>query len=140
MARLDWHDCYEIGVGFIDEDHRQILALMQQMRDAVTAGDCEHCLRLSNEILIQTATHFMHEETFLRKVNYPGLEEHIHYHVNLLVQAGSIKRLCRNTRNQQDMESCLNAMEELLVDDVLIGDIEFKSFLEYEGHIRPSRF
>lgn len=140
MEKLDWHECYEIGVKFIDDDHKKILALMRRLYAAVEQGDCDSCLLLSNEILVETAAHFMREEAYLKKIRYPDLEEHIRYHMNLLVQAGTFKRICRNTRSEQDLENCLNAMEELLVDDVLVGDIRFKSFLEYEGHIRPSRY
>ena len=135
MIDLDWHDFYEIGVDFIDEEHKNILSIMRGIRDSILADDYDECTILSTEMINAAIEHFQHEEEFLAGVKFPGLEKHRKYHQTLLVQAKRLKRICEGSEKDHNLMECFEAMEKFLIDDIFHGDIEFKSFLEYEGII-----
>lgn len=69
-------------------------------------------------------------------VNYPDLDEHKKYHLELLRQADTTKRVCEGIETEHDLKECFDGMAEFLADDILGGDIVFKSFLHYAGHIK----
>ena len=69
------------------------------------------------------------------KVKYPGLEEHKKYHRKLLIKADTTKRICEGYETEHDLKECFDGMAKFLIDDILKGDIQFKSYLEYEGYI-----
>jgi hemerythrin len=136
MIDLDWHDFYTIGVDFIDQEHKEILSVMRELRDAIAAGNLDECATIADSMIQEAERHFHNEEEYLAKVNYPGLETHKEYHAKLLLQAKQVKGLCERAELDHELMDCFNAMERFLIDDVLKGDVQFVSFLEYEGHIK----
>lgn len=136
MVDLDWNEVYEIGVDFIDLEHKKILAIMRNIRDSIIDEKLEECSRLSESLIKEAENHFMHEEGFLEKVKFPGLKEHKKYHEELLIQAKRVKEVCEGVDKDHNLVECFNAMEEFLIDDILNGDLQFVSFLEYEGLIK----
>ena len=136
MADFDWHDMYEIGIDFIDQEHKTIFFIMQDIRHAVINGNLEEGSKLSSSMIRETENHFAHEEQFLEQVKFPGLNEHKKYHTALLIQANRVKMICEGIVKDHDAMDCLDAMEEFLVDDILGSDFQLKSFLEHEGYIK----
>lgn len=136
MVDLEWDKAYEIGVDFIDAEHQGLLATMRAMRDAIIRGDLGECSDLSLELISGAEKHFRDEERYLEKVRYPGLREHKEYHRGLVAQALLVKQICEGTEQEHDLEACFEAMEQFMIDDIINGDLQFVSFLEYEGHLK----
>jgi len=136
MADLLWHDFLSIGVDFIDNDHKKLLNIMVDTKSAIEAGDNNKCVKLLSSLLQEARDHFSREEKYLLEVNYPGLEEHKIYHQELLIKADTTKRICEGIETDHDLKECFDGMANFLIDDILRGDIMFKSYLEYEGHIK----
>ena len=135
VTELTWYDFLEIGVDFIDADHKRLLLIMQETKTAITQKDFSKASQLLTTMLSEAAAHFEREELYLLEVGYPELENHKQYHRNLLVQASATKRVCEEIRTDQDIQECFDGMVNFLIDDVLKGDVRFKSFLEYHGHL-----
>lgn len=133
MSNLVWHDFFEIGVEFIDQDHKHLLAIMQDVQDAIMQRDYEACAKHLSRLLGEAAEHFHREEVFLGEAKYPGLTEHMKYHAELLAQAEHVKKICESTETRQDVQACFKGMARFLIDDILKGDVKFKSYLEHEG-------
>ena len=127
---LDWHKSYELGVPFIDEDHKNLLRLMREIRDAIQADDMVRSAGLLNTLFIDAVKHFSGEEDFLGDIGYPGLNEHMAYHDQLLEQARLMVSICKGEQVEHDVTACFDAMARFLVDDVLKGDLMFKPYLE----------
>jgi hemerythrin len=136
MADLVWHDFLEIGVEFIDQDHKHMLAIMQGVQGAIIRKDYAECAKLLASLLVEAAEHFQREEAYLAEARYPGLAEHKKYHAELLTQADNVKKICESTEAGHDVQDCFNGMSRFLIDDILKGDVRFKSYLEHEGLIR----
>ncbi len=136
MINLDWKDAYDIGVDFIDQEHKTILSIMRNIRDSIINGNFDECSTLSDSLIEEAGNHFRHEERFLEHVKFPGLKEHKEYHRELLAQAKQVKEICEGAEKDHNLAECCDAMEGFLIDDVLNGDLQFVSFLEYEGHIK----
>jgi hemerythrin-like metal-binding protein len=138
MANLVWHDFLKIGVDFIDNDHKKLLGIMQEVKQTIEQDDFEECVTLLRVLLKESAAHFAREEEFLRQVKYPGLESHIEYHQGLLNKANTIQKICSGIETHHDLKECFDGMANFLIDDILRGDINFKSYLDYHGYIEKT--
>lgn len=132
---LVWRDCFDIGVDFIDSEHREILSILRCIGQAVCDGNLCECAKASDTLINAAKEHFRHEEKYLEEVDFPRLAEHKKYHIELLEQAEHVKEICEGDRNKHSLKECFDIMESFLIDDVLRGDIDFKSYLEYNGYI-----
>ncbi|MDH5424807.1 MAG: hemerythrin domain-containing protein [Gammaproteobacteria bacterium] len=136
MRDLVWNEFLEIGVSFIDDDHKKLLKIVADVKSAIGQGDKCKSGRLLSALLKEAKDHFSKEEEYLLEVKFPYLQEHKAYHKELLVKTEMTKRVCEGIETEHDLEECFDAMAEFLVDDILRGDIKFKSYLQYEGYIK----
>ncbi len=91
MRRIEWSSSLEIGAGEIDDDHRRLVALMQEVGSAIEQQDQKLC-RAKIQIFIDAAAdHFAKEETFLARIGFPTIDEHKFYHLSLLTGANELR-------------------------------------------------
>lgn len=136
MADFTWHNFFEIGVDFIDDDHKNLLIIIQDVRNAIDANEHNKCITLLNKLITEARNHFKREEQYLEEVKYPELEEHKKYHNDLLERADTTRRICEDIEYEHDLNKCFDGIAKFLVDDIFNGDIKFKSHLEFYGHIK----
>ena len=134
MADLKWRGSYEIGVNFIDEDHKSLLNIILNIKKEIETGDLSKGAALLNDFTKEVKAHFSREEAFLDKTNYPGLRKHKTYHKELLDKVETTKNILENMEAKEDIKKCFDSMARFVFDDILQGDINFKSYLEHEGH------
>lgn len=81
MPYLDWEDRFSIGIESMDEQHRKLLALINEVYDAMKEGKGkEKSGAVLRSLFEYTETHFASEESFLQKQGYPELQTHIEKH------------------------------------------------------------
>jgi len=130
MVKLKWIDSFSVGVKEIDDDHKEIIKLMQGVQTAVEIHDYILCTALLDQLIELAAAHFLREEEYLAKASYPYIEEHILYHQELMLKVKAVRVICNSANMEGDLEHCFNSMAEFLVDDIIAGDLQFKSYLQ----------
>ena len=94
MAFIEWDEGYSIGVPEADEDHRQLIELINELHEAVvrdrhsdTIGaavdELETVLSVLDELLAYGAQHFQVEEDLMLRFAYPDYEKHKEAHAVL---------------------------------------------------------
>lgn len=82
---LEWSDVYSVGVRELDDQHKNMLALSN---DLIHAADTKKKREVIGEIidvfLNNAREHFLREEEMLEEAGYPGLDEHRREHANLI--------------------------------------------------------
>ena len=136
MEKFDWLESFELGIAEVDEDHRGMLAIMREIEQAADAEAYDHCKELLGELLSFTVAHFQREEKMLEEFGYPNVEIHKKYHTELLARAKSVKSVCESIKTKHNLKECCHEMFGFLVDDIVMGDLKFKSYLEDKGHIK----
>jgi len=136
MIDLEWHDFLTIGVDFIDDDHKKILNIMQQVIVAINENNLNESASLLEILIKEAKEHFKREEEYLLETKYPQLENHKIYHNELIIKAEMTKAICEGIETEHDIKECFESMANFLIDDILRGDISFKSYLEHEGYIK----
>jgi len=77
MALMTWEDSYSVHVPMIDEQHKRLFALVNQLHEAMSKGKANDVMsRVLGELVSYTKTHFAAEEKLLQSKNYPDLKAH----------------------------------------------------------------
>jgi hemerythrin len=84
MAHIDWKDEYSVGVASIDEDHKQLLAIVDTLHNRLgESAPAETLARICDKLIEHTLVHFGREEGYFEKTNYPRAAAHRLMHEQL---------------------------------------------------------
>lgn len=91
MTLIDWKDEFSVGVASVDHEHRELIALINELHRDAEAG-CSHdeVVASLGEIFAQISAHFALEEKFMRDSCYPAYAAHKADHESLLDQLRDI--------------------------------------------------
>ena len=74
---VEWKDDYSVGIDSIDQQHKKLLNLINQLQTAVDYSTGEQFEREAlDELVDYTKTHFTYEEGLMRDNDYPDFEPH----------------------------------------------------------------
>ena len=132
MVDLDWLESFEIGIPEIDDDHRAMLDLMKRVRAAALDGAFDHCGSLLEALQVRTNEHFEREEALLGATGYAGLEDQRAHHDELRSRVRAVRELSKAMQSREDLDRCCEEMFAVFVDEILGGDMAFKSFLHHQ--------
>jgi len=86
---LQWKDDYNTGVTLMDQQHRRLVDLINQLFQCMKdGGDRMILTSVVDELASYTVTHFRAEENIMRKNNYPELVAHQKIHKNFIEKVG----------------------------------------------------
>ena len=122
MAAVEWTKDLSIGVPEIDEQHAQLVAILNQLDEAVKTGKGT---RIMHEILVQllayTEQHFAAEEAWMEEIGYPRLESHRNLHRQLMKKVGRF-RVRFEVNGQRITREMHDFLENWLVHHILEDD------------------
>ena len=85
MATFEWTTRLAVGFPEMDEQHQQLIALMNQLQAGVDAGaPADQLLVLLGELGELAVRHFDQEERVMVSINYPALDLHRIMHQSLI--------------------------------------------------------
>lgn len=72
-----WQPFYSVGDPELDEEHKRVLGIIEELREAIEAGNAQsHVQGILDQLVRYTMTHFEHEEQVLKACGYPKLAPH----------------------------------------------------------------
>lgn len=85
MTLLDWKEDYETGVAEVDQEHREIVDLVNDAYARLSAGQSKDTVsRCLGDIYARISAHFALEERLMRSVGYDEYDPHKTDHERLL--------------------------------------------------------
>lgn len=92
MAYFEWGDDLVVGNKLLDDDHRDLIGLVNELHTATSRGEGREVVGSILERLIDyTSSHFEREEAHMEKVGYPKLAQHRLQHEAMLKQARALQ-------------------------------------------------
>jgi hemerythrin-like metal-binding protein len=108
MPIMVWDPSLDIGVAPMNDEHREILDVMNKIYDARAQGrDGTTINQLVARLGSVCSRHFADEEAFMQKVGYPGIGPHRQLHAQLLE---------RFTRHAEEIKAANGAAPEAFFD------------------------
>lgn len=93
MSLIEWKDSFSVGVKAIDDDHKKLISLVNELHDGILAGHSREALGpVLDKLVSYTKTHFKREEDFFTRTRYPGTDAHKKEHDELLQKAGELQQ------------------------------------------------
>lgn len=94
MSFLDWTDVLDIGLPILDEQHKELFAISNDLLNAIAQGEGETALiGIFERLKKYTEYHFREEEAYMRSLGYPDLEQHAKAHSQLMVRVNQLRKM-----------------------------------------------
>ncbi len=88
MIPLDWDEKYSLNVKEIDDEHKKLFSLFNNLQDGITTGKSnEELEKALSELIDYTILHFTTEEKLMQQFSYIGFVEHKRVHDDLIADA-----------------------------------------------------
>lgn len=137
MAKVELLESFETGHPEIDADHRRMCVIINAIHDALEASLFDDCRRLFDDFLDAAREHFAREERVLREAGFPRVAEHSVYHWRLMERAHEVQKMCAEVTAAEEITACFDKLTAFFIDDIIKGDLDFKSFLHEKGLTNP---
>jgi hemerythrin len=96
MALIDWSDEHNVNVREIDDQHRQLVALVNHLHEAMKLrGGRDTIGRRLRDLILHTRIHFSTEERLMSENSYPDYLRHKAEHDELLRRVVDLDRQVR---------------------------------------------
>jgi hemerythrin-like metal-binding protein len=122
---VTWHDGLATGIEVIDNDHRKLLTLLNNLQSAVYYPTGESFERQAlNELVDYTKYHFEREERLMREASYADYEAHKRQHDEMVARVGEF--LAAYERNREGtIEKLTRFLKEWLVNHIAGTDQKY---------------
>ncbi len=92
MAFINWNDSLSVGVEKIDQEHKVLVGIINNLSDAMKQGKGKEVIGKTVDGLIDyTVDHFKNEEMYFNKFNYPKKTDHIKEHQSFVGKVSEFK-------------------------------------------------
>ena len=133
MPLITWNENYSVAVKSMDEQHKKLFGLINQLHDAMAEGKAKSIIGLVlDELLNYTKTHFTAEEKVLEKVGYPGLPEQKKEHAVFINKIGEFKQKNQSGSLTVSIEVS-QFLKDWLLNHILVVDKKYGSYLTEKG-------
>lgn len=133
MALLEWSDNYSVQVNKLDNQHKKIVSLINELHSAMREAHGKEVMgKILNELTDYTVFHFSSEEKIMKDNNYPGYISHKAEHDKLTTQ---VKELVNNLKAGKNVlsQEVLFFLKDWLLNHIAVLDKKYSSFLNNKG-------
>ena len=124
---VKWNSSYCLGLDEIDEQHRSLLALINDIWQAIVSrSDKKTLLGLVEELEKYTLAHFAAEETFMRVTSFPEFDRHKKEHQQFVSRVAEEKKLA--VQSGAMSLDLMYFLRDWLVDHILVSDKAYAEF------------
>ncbi len=127
-SQIHWSEEFNIGIEAVDNDHRVLLGLFNDIGRAFSNNDNKALAETLNRLYDFAVEHFKREEAIMEICHYPRLMNHRNVHHLFLKQ---IKNLCQQQQSGVlDEADIQQFLQELIFDHVNNMDSNFASYCQ----------
>ncbi len=130
MALLTWDDSLSVKMNDIDDQHKKLFALINDVHQAMGAGKGNEVMgKVMGELLKYTRDHFAYEEKMLKRIGYPKLVEHQKVHVYLTEQVAELNDKLSTGKPVSSVQVS-NFLKDWLKSHILKVDMHYSRFYQ----------
>jgi hemerythrin-like metal-binding protein len=134
MSLVKWSDALSVGVPSLDDQHKKMLGLLNQLHDGMMSGKDKMALgEVLKTLIASTAMHFKYEEDLLARSGYPDGPSHRNEHAELARQIQSIRREYETIGPSAMTIPVMSFLKNWLTAHILGADMRYRSHLVAKG-------
>jgi hemerythrin-like metal-binding protein len=132
-ALIVWDDSISVKVSEIDQQHKRLIGLINDLHDAMRRGKSqEKTGKILTDLVEYTKEHFTREEAIMRKVGYPDLENHMRIHRELIGKVNEYKHAYESGDSLITME-IMDFLKSWLINHIKGVDKKYTSTVNAGG-------
>ncbi|MFT5807424.1 MAG: two-component system cell cycle response regulator [Moritella dasanensis] len=126
MISLKWNEDMCVGIEEIDTDHKQILAIIATIIDAIDNNANTEAIEKHFVALTVCATsHFKHEEVLMEAMAFDDFIEHQKGHQEFLQQLPELKHQLLYSNNIDAAEHVSQFLYDWVIEHIFISDMDY---------------
>ncbi|WP_448189042.1 bacteriohemerythrin [Azospirillum sp. sgz301742] len=126
---ITWNDGMSVGVEDLDNDHRVLIELINQLAGAESRQDRINLEAVLDELVDYTVFHFEKEEQYMERAGYPALPGHKRTHAVLTEQVLAIRRRVVEGDQAGLGDEVLDFLSRWLREHILQADALYRPYL-----------
>jgi hemerythrin len=134
MSLLTWNPQMSVGVRQLDDDHKKLIAMINELHAAMLVGHSSDVVGdILRRLVNYTVEHFNREEKHFAATNYPGAALHKREHERLKSQvAAEVEKFKSGNRASLSMET-LSFLRDWLKHHIQESDKSYSAHLNAHG-------
>lgn len=134
---LKWKPEYSVGIASIDEEHKRLLMLGEELMYMAEAPEhfdyYDNLLKIFDELREYTLYHFESEEKVLAENGYPDLESHRIEHIFFVKKLGRLEKKDIENLQKEAITDLLRFVADWVTAHILKTDKLYTDFLIEKG-------
>lgn len=127
---MQWRDHFKTGVPEIDEQHKKLFQIANQLEAAHNTNSMYQEMGRSLKLLVDySMQHFKTEEAYMQKIGFPKLESHMAKHRDFMKQIMEVLVKLKSDKHVSPSQ-LIKMTSHWIFDHTLNDDIRIKHFLE----------
>ena len=133
MAVLNWEEKYSVGVRELDSQHKQLIAILNELYDAMQSQKTNDILgQIISKLINYTKVHFTSEERYMTQYNYPDLASQKREHAAFTEKVLAFQEAFNSGRTSLSV-SVTSFLKDWLVNHISGSDKKYGPFLNSKG-------
>ncbi len=133
MSLIQWNNELSVGIASIDEQHKQLINIINELNSALEEGLADEVLaNIFAELTVYTEEHFSYEEALFAEHGYSESEAHKNEHQALIKQVHALKQKMLEGDFMIGVEVMV-FLKEWLLNHILKTDKAYTQFLQEKG-------
>jgi hemerythrin len=134
MALMTWTEKLSVGVGVLDDDHKKLVGMVNELYDAMQAGHGKEKLGGILDRLVQyTKFHFAREEKLFAETGYPASGPHKEQHEALTRQVIEVQKKYNAGAVATLSVDVMHFLRDWLVKHIQGSDQSYRAHLNAKG-------
>ncbi len=133
MALITWSSKYSVGIPSIDEQHKKLVEIINELNDAIKSGKSKEVLNhVLTSLVDYTKVHFKYEEELFNKFGYQDKLKHKMVHDKLTKQVVDFYNNYQKGKASISID-LMSFLSKWLVDHIMGEDQKYSDFLKNNG-------
>jgi hemerythrin-like metal-binding protein len=133
LAFMTWNDSYSVKVRAIDEEHKQLFKMVNNLYDAMKSGQGSVVVgKVLEQLIRYTRTHFANEEDAMAEVDYPEFLSHVAVHRELTQKVEELSVKVKGGALGVSVE-VMDFLQRWLTDHIMHMDQKYVPYLAAQG-------
>lgn len=129
MGHFIWNESYSVGIGVIDEQHKKLIKIINELYDAQKIGTTQILIgEVLSKLTDYTIYHFQMEEEMQSKYRFPNLNEHKEEHAGFVAKLNELKKDSEKKNLLLSLKT-LDFLKDWTITHILGSDQEFADYL-----------
>jgi hemerythrin len=134
MPLMTWTDSMSVGVKVLDDDHKKLVGMVNELHDGILEGHRAEALgHVLDQLVSYTRIHFSREEAFFDRTKYAGAVEHKKEHDDLIAKALELQKRYKEGASSMLSLETMSFLKSWLAHHIQGSDKSYTKHLNSNG-------